>query len=144
MSTHAVMTPQDLIAALIADEEYPSVAAIARASGRSYQTIHRWSHGKVGAITQDDMADLLVDLDLAPDDYGVRPSTEWKRRRLQRGPGPAVIDAAEMQRLEQLAAALDAIGARVSDIPAIVDRLSVMSDQLARIEARLPPVEETA
>lgn len=141
MSPHTVTTPQDLIAAVIADGEYPSAAAIARTSGRSYQTIHRWAHGKVGNISQDDMADLLIDLELRPEDYGVKPSTEWKRRRLQRGPGAAVIDPAHG---ELLAAMLDGIATRVGDIPEILDRLAVITDQLARIEARLPPVEETA
>lgn len=142
----AATTPQDLLVQLLEESDFATVADIARASGWNYQRLHRWSKGSVGAeaIPQDDLADLLVDLERRPEDYGVRPSLAWKRKRLQRGPGASLIDAAEMHRLEQLAAALDAIGARVSDIPMIVDRLSVMSDQLARIEARLPPVEETA
>ena len=75
------ISPQDLIAALKAHDDFGTPAAIARASGRSYQTIHRWATGKVGQISQDDMADLVFDLGLDPEDFGVRPSRGWRERR---------------------------------------------------------------
>lgn len=131
-------TPQDLLAQLLEESDFGTVADIARASGWNYQRLHRWSKGSVGAeaIPQDDLADLLVDLERKPDDYGVRPSLAWKRKQLQRGPGAAIIDPAQA---DQLAAMLEGIVSRVSDVPEILDRLGVITDQLARIEARLPP-----
>lgn len=122
MPANPAPTPQDLIAAVMSDDAFPTVAAIARASGRSYQTIHRWAHGKVGAITQDDMADLLSDIELRPEDYGVKPSTEWKRRRLQRGPGAEIIDLGDTppawfaDAQSALHAKLDTILSRLDDL----------------------------
>lgn len=85
VSESAITGPADLLEKLLSEPDFSSVAEIARTAGWNYQRLHRWSKGSVGAdaIPQDDLADLLIDLERNPDDYGVRPSIVWKRKHIR-------------------------------------------------------------
>lgn len=120
------MDAKELIATLLREPDFGSVADIARASGWNYQRLHRWSKGSVADIGQDDLADLLVTLDREPQVYNVVPSLSWRRRR-------------DNQRVlaDDLIPQLDRILERVQDVPEMALQLDAVSDHLMRVESML-------
>ena|SRR5690606_2833384 len=115
-------TPQDLIAQIIDQTEYRDVAEIARASRWNYQRILRWANGSTGGITQDAMADLLVDLELNYEDFGVRPSKVWRDRTTDQL-------APIADRLDEIPVILAEIRALALDVQAIARHLQIDTNQ---------------
>lgn len=107
VATH--ITPEELVARLLASPDYGTVAEIARAAGWNYQRLNRWSKGSGGQISQDDMADLLGALELRPEDFDIRPSLIWRRaheRAADQTEAPAWFTK-EMERYFEALAELD-------------------------------------
>ncbi len=120
-------TPRDLLEALLTEEDFATVADVARASGWNYQRLQRWWKGSVGDIPPDDMADLVVSLGRHPDDYGIRPSIPWRRSFEASDPGaaPAWFErwaAEQAAKLEQQEAAIRELRDLLKEIARAVNR----------------------